>query len=426
MDAQAGMLARLFERSMGLGDEWEVSDVWFEEREGAQDILHVRVAHRRGQAVECPVCHRMCGTYGTRERTWRHLDIWQYETVVHCAVPRADCPRDGVHTARMPWEVRPNSHFTALFEAQVIVMALSGMTVTAIAHLVHETDSRIWRLLMKAVSEARDAADYSGVVRVGIDDTARRRGQSYISIMADLDGQRAVAVTEGRGKGAVGRLCSELEEHGGDRTKVQEVTRDMAEAYSLGVAAEMPQAAQTVDRFHVVQLLNRAIDHARCAERRESVAKRHQLAGTRYVWLKRRESLTERQLAKREELDPAKTHLRTARACQMGEALQDVCSCPDRESAARALDCLCSWMMHSNVSEMKTVARTLRKEREGILNWWKRGSTNSFLEGLNSVVQSVRSAARGFRSIACFRTMIFLRLGRLDFTAQRQLASATH
>ena len=35
MDAQAGMLARLFERSMGLGDEWEVSDVWFEERGGA-------------------------------------------------------------------------------------------------------------------------------------------------------------------------------------------------------------------------------------------------------------------------------------------------------------------------------------------------------------------------------------------------------
>ena len=45
--------------------------------------------------------------------------------------------------------------------------------------------------------------------------------------------------------------------------------------------------------------------------------------------------------------------------------------------------------MHSNVREMKTVARTLRKEREGILNWWKRGSTNSFLEGLNPVVQQL-------------------------------------
>ena len=82
-------------------------------------------------------------------------------------------------------------------------------------------------------------------------------------------------------------------------------------------------------------------------------------------------------------------------------------------------------MMHSAVAEMKSVARTLRKER-GILNWWKRGSTNSFLESLNSVVQSARSIARGFRSIAYFRTMIFLRLGRLDFTAQKKLAYATH
>ena len=188
----------------------------------------------------------------------------------------------------------------------------------------------------------------------------------------------------------------------------------------------MPQAAQTVDRFHAVQLLNRAIGHARCAERRESAEKRRQPAGTKCVWLKRKESLTERQLTKREEPDPAKAHLRTARACQMGEALQDVHSCAGRESAIRAPGRLCSWMMHSNVREMKTVARTLRKEREGIPNWWKRGSTNSFLEGLSSVVQSVRSAARGFRSIAYFRTMIFLRLGRLDFTAKKKLACATH
>jgi len=81
----------------------------------------------------------------------------------------------------------------------------------------------------------------------------------------------------------------------------------------------------------------RATDPVRCAERRESAEKRRQLAGTKYIWLKRRESLTKRQLAKREELDPAKTHLREARACQMAKALQDVYSCADRESAARAL-----------------------------------------------------------------------------------------
>ena len=75
---------------------------------------------------------------------------------------------------------------------------------------------------------------------------------------------------------------------------------------------------------------------------------------------------------------------------------------------------------------MKRVAKTLRKEQEGILNWQRKGSTNSFLERLNSPAQSAKSTASGFRSIAYFKTMIFLRLGRLDFTAQKKLACATH
>ena len=43
MDAQAGMLARLFERSMGLGPEWRVEDVWFESPESGDEELHIRV-----------------------------------------------------------------------------------------------------------------------------------------------------------------------------------------------------------------------------------------------------------------------------------------------------------------------------------------------------------------------------------------------
>jgi len=60
---------------------------------------------------------------------------------------------------------------------------------------------------------------------------------------------------------------------------------------------------------------------------------------------------------------------------------------------------------------MKRVAKTLRKKQEGTLNWQRKNSTNSFLEGLNSLIQSAESAARGFRNTVYFRTMIFLRLG---------------
>ena len=68
-------------------------------------------------------------------------------------------------------------------------------------------------------------------------------------------------------------------------------------------------------------------------------------------------------------------------------------------------------MMHSVVTKIKRMAGTFRQEREEILNWWKKGSTNSFLEGLNSLVQSAESAARGFRNMSYFKTMILLRLG---------------
>lgn len=424
MDAQAGMLAKLFERSMGLGSEWEVSDVWFEQKEKGPDELHIRVAHVKGQAVECPECGRRCGIYDARERTWRHLDIWQYETIVHCAVPRADCPEHGVHTVQMPWEVRPNSHFTALFEAQVLAMAISGLTATQIASQMRMSDGTVWRMLGRAVAEARDAADYSDVTRVGIDDTACRRGQSYITTMVDLDGRKAVAVTEGRDKGAIGRLCGDLEAHGGDRTAIEEVTRDMSEAYALGIAAEMPQALQTIDRFHAMQLASKVTDRVRCREAKSSEEKRRLLKGTKYCWLKRPENLTERQAAEKESL--MKEHLLTARACAMTEAIRGIYECPDRESASAELDRVTTWIMHSNVPEMKVVAQTLRKEHEGILNWFSRNATNAILEGLNSIIQSVKRAARGFRNIGYFETMIFLRLGRLDFSAQLAVSSATH
>ncbi|MCH3925088.1 MAG: transposase [Atopobiaceae bacterium] len=106
--------------------------------------------------------------------------------------------------------------------------------------------------------------------------------------------------------------------------------------------------------------------------------------------------------------------------------MRAVYACPDRESAGKELDRIVSWTMHSNVPEMKAVAETVRKEREGILNWFSRNATNAILEGPSSVIQSIKRAARGFRNTGYFKTMIFLRLGRLDFTAQKKLACATH
>lgn len=40
--------------------------------------------------------------------------------------------------------------------------------------------------------------------------------------------------------------------------------------------------------------------------------------------------------------------------------------------------------------------------------------TNAILEGLNSVIQNVKTRARGFRTMGYFSTMIYLTCGKLD------------
>ena len=173
-----------------------------------------------------------------------------------------------------------------------------------------------------------------------------------------------------------------------------------------------------------MQLLTRALDRTRCAEAKSCEEKRRLLGGTKYVWLKRPENLTGGQAAKRASL--ASEHLLTARACAMVEAVRAVYSCATREEAAGELDRALSWVMHSNVPLMKVAARTIRDEREGVLNWFSARATNGFLEGMNSVIQSLKRASRGFRNVGYFTTMIFLRLGRLDFSAQLASGCATH
>ena len=81
------------------------------------------------------------------------------------------------------------------------------------------------------------------------------------------------------------------------------------------------------------------------------------------------------------------------------------------------LDRLLSWMMHSNVPDMKGVARTVRENREGILGYFGSRLTNAYLEGANSLTRPVKRAARGFRNVEYLATAIFPGLGGLSFDA---------
>ena len=209
MRRDARMLAALLGRPVGLGEAWEVSGTWSGEVEGGPDELHAGVARRRGHAIPCPECGVPCGVRDARERTWRHLDIWQSGTYARCAVPRTDCPEHGAGTVPVPWEVRPNSHLAALFEAQVLAARVRGRAAEAVAEALGEDDRRPRDMLGRAVAQARGSADHPDAGRVGTGETSRAKGHTYISTMPGLDGRRRARRGRRQRLGTAPRMCDQ-------------------------------------------------------------------------------------------------------------------------------------------------------------------------------------------------------------------------
>lgn len=172
------------------------------------------------------------------------------------------------------------------------------MPVNAIAELVNEHDTRLWRILKHYVDHARAKADYSSVCQVGIDETSAKRGHDYITLFVDLDTSRLLFATEGKGKSTVTNFTEDLRRHGGNPEKINNVCCDLSPAFIAGVKDNLPNADIVFDRFHIMKIVNEAVDEVRRDENRENKL----LKKTRFLWLKNPEKLTTKQKNKLESL----------------------------------------------------------------------------------------------------------------------------
>jgi transposase len=394
----------LFQAALGINEPWRVTTAAFDADKGRLDI-HLDFA--KGTRFACPEGDQpACAVHDAEHKTWRHLDFFQHQAYLHARVPRVICPTHGVRQVALPW-ARPGSGFTLLFEALLLEFA-PHMPVAAIARMVDEHDTRIWRVLEHYVQAARAGMDFSEVRRVGVDETSARRGQDYVSVFMDLDERRAVFVTEGRDAATVERFAADLAAHGGTPEQVTSVCCDMSQAFISGIAAHLPHAEVTFDRYHVIQALNSAVDEVRKAERKS----RPELASSKYVWLKRPENLTERQKETLTWLARPSSRLATARAYRWRWDFDDFYSQPP-ELAEAYLTRWCRGAMRCRLEPIKKFVRMVRKHWDGILQWHRAQVSNGLLEGTNSLIQAAKRKARGYRNKAKMITIIYLIAGRL-------------
>lgn len=392
---------------LGLDDAWKVSDVKLELE--AKRVV-IRLEHTGG-ALVCPECGGSCARHDLApERTWRHLDTMNFETVLTARAPRANCGDCGVKTCAVPWAGK-HSPFTWLFEAFAVEVLKASRCVEAAGKVLRLSWSGTHKIIERAVARGISRRDLTRVKRVGIDEKSFRRGQSYIASLCDLDGTRVLEVVEGRKEEDARDLLKSLPEE--VRGQIEAIAMDMWPAFIGAAGKELPEAEVVFDRFHVSKHMGEAVDAVRRSEHKELVRQGDKrLSGSRYNWLRREETIHE---DKKEAFTALKeSGLKTARAWAIKELLREFWECRNEAFAECHFKRWYDWAVRCRLAPVAKVARMLKRHLPGLLAYFRHRITNAATEGLNSKIQAIKSAARGFRKFENYRLRILFFCGRLD------------
>jgi transposase len=328
---------------------------------GSGNELHLFIDFPRGSRF-ADEAGALCPVHDTVPRRWQHLSFFQHTCYLHCSLPRITGSDGKVVTVTPPW-ARSGSGFTLLFEALALALIEREMPVNRVAQIMHVLPQRIWTVFNHWVGEARLDDDSASITRLGVDETSTKKGRHYVTLVVDMDEHRVIHVVSGKGKGTIAALKEHLAGKGVGAAQIEEVSMDLSPAYIAGVAEYFPKAQITFDRFHVVKLLNEAMDQVRKSERAQHEA----LKGHKYTFLKNPQNLSD---AKRQELAILiEVYPSLGEAYRLKILFNDLWTMPSKEAANAFLNQWCSAAQQADIPVFDAFVKTLKAHWEGIIHF---------------------------------------------------------
>ena len=379
-----------------------------------EEAIEIDIRPRANSRPICSGCERAGPGYDTLEpRRFEFVPLWGFQVFFIYAMRRVDCSLCGVRVESVPW-AKGKHHLTDTY-AWFLARWAKRMSWKEVAEVFRTTWDNVFRSVQMAVGWGRQHMDLSGISVIGVDEIQWQRGHHYLTLVYQIDEHRKRLLWIGQHR-KVKTLLRFFFWFGKQRSSALEfICSDMWKPYLRVIAKKASQAVHILDRFHIMSHMSKAIDEVRAHEARQLKADGYEpvLKGSRWLLLKRPENLTPRQEIKLADL--LLYNLKSVRSYLLKEDFQSFWDYFSPYWAGRFLDRWCSRTMRSRIEPMKKVAKTLRKHRGLILNWFRaKGMISAAaVEGLNNKAKLTTRKAFGFRTFNAIEVALFHTLGDL-------------
>ena len=401
-------LAQHYGQLLNLTDPWIIEDV---ELDPDNLRLSISVSTQKGAKLPCPKCGKPCPKEDHRqERTWRHLDTMQFETLITCKLPRINCKEHGVLSTDAPW-ADEYSRFTMLYEKFAIDVLLASKSVKSAKSLLRLSWDQVHELQKRAVVRGLARRQDDELKYIGIDEKNFLKGHSYVSLLTDIEKGRVLEVIPDRTQEVAQNLLNTLSQKQKDSIKA--AAMDMWPAFMSAAREVIPNADIVHDKYHVATYLGKAVDAVRKKENGMMLKSGNEsLKGTKYLWLTNPDNWSKESKKTFREL--ASDEMKVGRAWAIKESFRHFWDYRYFGSASSFFKSWYYWATHSRLKSIIDVARTIKRHIKGIMAYLKHHITNAVTEGLNSKIQSIKANARGFRNFQNYRVAILFHCGKLN------------
>jgi len=181
----------------------------------------------------------------------------------------------------------------------------------------------------------------------------------------------------------------------------------MSASYIPAAREYLPGVDIVFDRFHVMALMNRAVDNVRREQCRKLQGEKKQaVKGSRFLLLRNYASLSDEQADQVNALFAANIPLFQAHALK--EQLRLFWEMDTMSEAASFLLHWIDGVKRTGLKPLIRVANTLENHLSPLVNYYKHGKiSNGMAEGINNKIKTLKRQSYGFRDLEYFKLRLY-------------------